>query len=79
MSILHPVKTIRRAIIRHLIKEALEELPALKALGKSFLKDHADEFISEIKDYTKTAVKSFIHKKLNQAKTKLIKTTDSKN
>lgn len=75
MFILHPIKSIKKALLKKLINEALDELPALKAQGLNYLKAHKDEFITEVKNHIKTAVKAFIEKKSNEAKLKLLNAT----
>lgn len=73
------LKCIRRMIIKRLIREALEELPELKAQGINLIKAHKDEFLEHVKNQIKIAVQNFIAKKVNQAKEKIVKITENKN
>lgn len=80
MSVFHPFKTLRRAIVRHVIKEALKDnLPKIAVQGLNYLDSHEDEFIDFIFNKVKIAVKDFIDKKRNKAKDKILKTTESNN
>lgn len=73
------LKCIRRMIIKRLIREALEELPELKAQGINLIKAHKDEFLEHVKNQIKIAVQNFIAKKVNQAKEKIVKITENNN
>lgn len=73
------LKCIRRMIIKRLIREALEELPELKAQGINLIKAHKDEFLEHVKNQIKIAVQNFIAKKVNQAREKIVKITENKN
>lgn len=79
MNILHPIKNLKILVINKLITEALEEIPRLKQIGLLYLEAHKDEFFEYIFEKIKVAVKDFITNKINQAKNKIIETTESKN
>lgn len=72
-------KLIKNAVINKLITEALEELPEIKKKGLNYLDSHKDEFVDFIFEKIKIAIKDFIAKKVNQAKDKIVKMTDSSN
>lgn len=77
MNVLHPIKSLIKAVINVLIEEALEELPELKQQGLNILKAHKDEFIEDVKNRIKVEVQCFLGKKINQAKEKIIKVTEN--
>lgn len=79
MNILHPIRTFIKAVITILIQEALEELPELKQQGINILNSHKDEFIEDVKVRVKAEVQSFIAKKVNQAKEKIVNITHNPN
>lgn len=73
------LKCIRKAIIKRLIREALEELPELKTQGINYLNSHKEEFLEFVFIKIKCAIKDFVVKKINQAKEKIIKISDNNN
>lgn len=79
MNILHPIRTFIKAVITILIQEALEELPELKQQGINILNSRKDEFIEDVKVRVKAEVQSFIAKKVNQAKEKIVNITHNPN
>ena len=79
MNILHPIKNLKRVVINHLINEALEDVPNLKQAGLNYLDTHKEEFLEFVFAKIKCAVKEFIVKKLDKAKARIVKQTESIN
>lgn len=68
MKFLHPIKTLTKAIVKRLIKEAIEEMPEIKKQALNLYEEHKDELFLQVKNHVKTAIQNFIVKKLDQKK-----------
>lgn len=78
-NLLHPVQAINNALLKNLIKQALEHLPELKQAGLNYLKDHKDEFLAKIKNAIVSAVRKFIESKAKEVKAKILEDTANPN
>lgn len=68
MKFIHPIKTLTKAIVKRLIKEAIEEMPEIKKQALNLYEEHKDELFQQVKNHIKTAIQNFIVKKLDQKK-----------
>ena len=78
-NILHPIKAFNDAMLKNIIKRALEHLPELKQAGLNYLKDHKDEILETVKKAIISALKKFIEAKTKEAKTKIVEITSNAN
>lgn len=78
-NILHPVKAIKKAILKNIIKDALAKLPELKQVGLNYLRTHKDEILEAVKKAIISAVKKFIESKAKEAKAKIVEISANPN
>lgn len=78
-NILHPVKAIKEAVLKNIIKDLLDKLPELKQQGLNYLKEHKDEILEAVKKAIISAVKKFIESKTKEAKAKIVEITGNSN
>lgn len=78
-NILHPVKAIKEAVLKNIIKDLLNKLPELKQAGLNYLKGHKDEILETVKKAIISALKKFIEQKKKETKAKIVELSANPN
>lgn len=73
------LKMVKKAILKRLIREAIEEMPEIKKQALNLYEAHKDEVIQQVKNHVKIAIQNFVVKKIDSAKVKIVKITGHNN